>query len=1492
VPPDPVLTAAPDPREKTYLSLVEAIAGGAILFVGAGSSRKVGYPTWGELLSELEKAARKVDAAKVKDVDGVDGLLRASAYKKVLGDSEYQRILCETYAPRTPPHDTGHEALVAMPFRHVLTTNYDSVLQSAHQNLHGAAANSFDADEWEKLTDLWQRQSGIGPARSYVHLHGSIGRPQSIVLCKEEYDQRYYHELRYTQFLRGFLTGHRFVFVGFSLSDDEFKYILRWAQATWQPSSPRHFALLPASADAAKQRVEAAELRGLQGIEPVYFDNPAGDFTSLWALIQKLRTDVDAHTAKNGLVPAAALPDFVTELFPGDPDRRQAALQHLSDWVSKRSVNVSVSDAGAGSPTAVDREIDAVFKLVARGLPDEAIVEYEAIRTREGDRLTSKQQYRLDANIGNAQYSKGEATLASQAYLRAVGHYRDSRDAKGIELLGTFLAGNLAETKRLAAELCATEPAYGRAWSMWVRSHDERSDFAAVADAVPEGVQTDPEVQHALADLAARCGQLDAHVRHARAAVALSPEWADALALFGAAILASERRFTTYHSDRGLVPNHPDLISEAEAAISKAINAIGPRDPAGWLAGLHLNRSIARRLLGRNAEATRDLEHAFRLDPTEPVIALGFALEAKSQPDLDAAIAALSALSPDGEMADQVQLAAVILRLRRRAEGDLGQARVQVTQLCARLQHIQPATDRADVVRVALRVCYEQGRVSDGLDIVNGLPEGVLPDHQRGAILARAYLQAGNRDAATKIAESAVRATGDNAPWFDRREAAQLAQDCGLYAEAVRLWRSVIPPNDAGSDTLHLVRAAYLAGEWRTVLDVCVAVRKAGNTTRHHLDAEVAVLVASRESARAITLLADWVSNHPSDKHSVLQLSVLALRNGRLDLAVFDESRLPSVSELLHAHHGAALVSVLRRGPAPARSLEVAYALYRRFPEHPDAHNALLECVLDPSASPLEIERHQKVGDGAAVQIRRPDEAPRWIFVESGANPAASRNELPSDHAFVRAMWGRTKGDAFEYLGHQYEIIGVENRILRCVHDIMERYEENFPDKPALRRFTIPSTRPPDATIEEALGEIYGELQKQASHRDLLESMYRENRVPIATFAAMIGRRVFDLVRYLASDRTMGVRADDGEAARWPRALSVVSESKALVLDGTVLASALVLDVLADLPKLGVRLIVPQAVADELRELSLEAGSFPTPQATIGLHRGKLFFLERSPEEVAQEVARIESVIQFVRSHCEVVGGEATLDLPKGLRDRLKELLDTTSTDAVALAVKRGVPLWTDDLGLQRLLVELGVGVPTVWTQAVMRAALDRWKISQDTYHRFLTRLVECGYAFTRLSAPEMIAVLRQANWRTDTGAGAAIVRVVSEAAVLNPHNRLIASVFIKSLWTLCPRKRAAKDIIVAILDTIGRERSQTVLAAFIYHFQGLRTTAVVRKRAVSGSAGTPDREPPSQRVVCKFDPFSDRDGRALQRFLRSWRSRDGEFKPGQKSRAPRNRRP
>lgn len=1478
MPTDELLTKSAHPSDASYRSLVEAIAGGAALFVGAGSSRKVGYPTWGELLSELAAAARVLNAARVEEVEGVDHLSQASAYKEVLGAGSYHRVICEVFAPRTPPHDAVHESLVDIPFRHVLTTNYDGVLQSAHRVVFGASADGFDADESVKLAEFWTRHQEL--PRSYVHLHGSIGRPEGIVLCREEYDQRYHRDRRFEDFLRGFLSSNRLVFAGFSLSDHDFTYILDQARAIWTPGGPRHFALLPARADAQQQRVDAADLRNRVGIEPVFFDNSSGDYSGLWSLVGRLQADVAARIRATKQANAATLQSLLADALSPDPDRQRTARDSLPKLFSRHGVAMSLRDVGDESDSVTDRDIEAAFKLVARGLPDDAIAEFEAIRTRVGNRLTSRQRYRIEANIGNALYSKEEFELASRAYLLAVGHFNKTKEAQGIELLGKHLAGLHSEARALALDLCAREPMYGRAWAILVRSHEPPIDFASIEAAVPAAMREDAEVALALSDCAARCGNLDAHVRHARVAATASPDWPDALAMLGAAIITSERRFATYHADRGLVPAKPDLIVEAEDAMSKAIAAIGSRDPANRLSGLYFNRSVARRFLGRAADATRDVREAFRLDPSEPVIAIGFSFEAEAQLEMDAAFSALSSLPLDGEWADQVQLALVMLLLRRGKEGDAELARREVDRLCARLGSVMPESHRADIVRVALQVCRRQERDGDGVEILAGLPAGALPGHLRSMWLARAHLQAGAREVAMRVASEAVREMSGSESWSDRRDAALLAQECGLHSDAVRLWRTLIAPGEVVSDTLHLICAAYSAGDWRTVLDECASVRLAGRTTWDHLVYEIRVLEGVREVTRATELVRDWVATHPDDKHAVLCMSALALRDGRPESAVFDETRLPSVLEARSPGEGAVLVAVLRRGPHAERALEVAYALYRRFPESRDTHQALVECVFARALPPLDIKRHQRVEDGAAVHVCRRGDPPMWVYVESGAEPIASREEFAESHAFVRAMWGLSAGDKFEYLAHQYEVLGVENRMLRRVHDIMERFEVNFPDGPAIRRLTVPSTHQPDASIEASLGDVYKLLDAQDRGVELLLSNYRTGHWPITTLAKELGRGVIDVVTKLASDRTLGVRAHNGDDARWETALGLAMRCDEVVLDGTVLAAALRLGMLAELPNLGVKLVVPRSLLDELREMQVGAMGLSGPRRTIGLHRGKLLVHEPSPQQCAEEASRIESLIEFVSSQCEVIGGESTIDLQAELREKLSVLLSDTTIYAVALAKSRGAVLWTDDCGLESVLWELGVDVRVVWTQAVVRAARDRLRVSNVTYLHLLCRLVESGYSCTLLTASEMVAILRLAHWRVDCSSGETMVRVVSEAALASPRSRSIAALCIWGVWTECPQRRLAKAITVAILGRIGHKQSQKWLAALIYRSQWGRDGDVRRGVSGAGLDGAGSEMGTARSTMGAEYTFCGRPGRALKRFLRSWRSQCGEFKP------------
>jgi len=1444
-----------DEASEVYRRLVAALTNGAVLFVGAGSSCRVGYPSWGRLLDQLYEAAKREDPdshAKLEHLQGVDGLLRASEYRKALGVQRYHDELRAAFAPRTPQHDQFHESLVRLPFRHVLTTNYDDVLESAHFSVYSSPAVSFDVDEWVRLSEFRQAQVAPVSQRRYVHVHGSINRPDGIVLCREDYDARYVHETRARDFLSEILTGQRVVFVGFSLADEDLKFILRTVAGSLGLSQPRHFVLLPRPASPDEESSTRVNYSGKFHVEAMYFDNASGDYSSLVALVDALHEDVNAEwnrQQQKRYVDIEAVPSLVADLLPDQPEL-QGDLQHrLPGLLQLHAVPMTLEDA-AGGTTDIDSAIDDVFRFVDRGLPDDAIREYETIRATRDPDLTAKQRYRLAANTGHALYSKGNTAAAAKAYIEAIGHYRESRDAQGLEILAHLLLGDTAEALRLAGLLCSHEPDYARARCLWVQSQPDNADFGEIEAEVAEDLRDDAEVALALSHLARRTGNHAAAELYARKAVSASPDWPDALTTFGIAIVMSEKDAAVFDVDEGYVPHSPERVREAERLFSAAIEHTPVTDPRGGLAGLYYNRSVAHRLRGDQLGAESDLGEAFRRDPGNSIVTLAYAMNSEAGVDIPAALRAIEAFPEKVPEWDQLQFARLWLLLRRGQSDDVQRAVNDIEALIRRLRDVKPSWLQTDIVRLGLRLLTELRRESECPAFVSNLPADVIRPHAMARFRGHAELLAGNRTQATDHAKEAIGLLGDDADWFDRREVALLAEGCGLHSAAIPVWESVLGMESTSSDTAHYVRCAFFAGEWKKLLEVCARLRAHGRLQREHMLAEVEVLANSRETNRALSILQEWLREHPSDKHVRLQLSTLALRQHRSELAESDEQRLPSVMDVAHAGEGAALVYVLRRGPTPHRALEVAYELYRRFPEHIGAHHALIACVFDPSAPDLEIERPTTAGTDTAVCIRREGdgESLRWIYVENGPDPAVTRDEYGESHELVTRLWEKRAGDRLEFQGHKYEVVGVENKILRRVHEVMEGYEENFPDTPFLRRFSVPKHPPPDASAEEAFGEVITELKRHAQHHERLESMYHGNQLPLTSFAKFMGRPVFDTVRYLALEPMLAVRAHTGDAREWPVVREWVRGGREIVLDATALASAHLLGLLTALPRLNHRFIVPKAVLDEVQEISLNAANRRGARHTIGIHQGRLFLHESSPEELAREVEALERVQRFVRDDCEVVGGEATLDLPAALRGQLEGLLGEAATDALALAKKRNAVLWTDDLGLQALAKSSDFGVRSAWTQAVLWEARDAGRISPSEYDKYVGKLVICGYAFTSLSARDMTALLCKAGWRVRSPLGSAVVRLVSDVALQTQNNCLITAGAFLLIWRQCPRRGLARDIVVAILDGIGRDRVTPLLSA-----------------------------------VCRnpLPEFRDTGLRPLRRMLRSWRARVREFRPG-----------
>lgn len=239
-----------------------------LALVGAGVSARLGYPLWEGLLRALEdevRRARPRSAAAIEAAHQLPDLLwRAEECRRLLGEERFGDFIRRAFAPNGRAPGRFHEALVRLPFRHVLTTNYDLVLEAAHERATGERARSVATSDFEELERLFEKAR----ERLYVHLYGRYDGP--VVLCEWDYRDRYVDANASRDALVRLLASQPIVSIGFSLSDLDLMAVFREVSARTDREHGGHFALLPlrAGEDAGIFR---RWLKGKFAIEPVFY---------------------------------------------------------------------------------------------------------------------------------------------------------------------------------------------------------------------------------------------------------------------------------------------------------------------------------------------------------------------------------------------------------------------------------------------------------------------------------------------------------------------------------------------------------------------------------------------------------------------------------------------------------------------------------------------------------------------------------------------------------------------------------------------------------------------------------------------------------------------------------------------------------------------------------------------------------------------------------------------------------------------------------------------------------------------------------------------------------------------------------------------------------------------------------------------------------------------------------------------------------------------
>lgn len=263
--------------------LAVRLANGQLIpFIGSGVSMSLGLPSYADLIRELG-----INLGFDGDIfEGLGDYLTLAEYYhiKKTGLSELQKQLRKKWKKERKDivKSEVHKAIVNLGCRLIYTTNFDGFLEQAHRGLNHRYRTIRSAKDLVNLDD------------SRVHivkLHGDLSSPSTLVFTETSYFERLSFEAPLDLKLRFDALGKSILFIGYSLTDINVRYLLFRLQRQWEREPdptlrPKSFMFI-----GRPNPVQTEVLRS-RGVEPIVAAS-TDPGASLATFLQELRSEAD-----------------------------------------------------------------------------------------------------------------------------------------------------------------------------------------------------------------------------------------------------------------------------------------------------------------------------------------------------------------------------------------------------------------------------------------------------------------------------------------------------------------------------------------------------------------------------------------------------------------------------------------------------------------------------------------------------------------------------------------------------------------------------------------------------------------------------------------------------------------------------------------------------------------------------------------------------------------------------------------------------------------------------------------------------------------------------------------------------------------------------------------------------------------------------------------------------------------------------------------------
>lgn len=267
-----------------YPELIENLAKGHVIpFIGAGLPMSLGLPSYRQLIRELGENLN-FDADIFERLGDYLSLAEYYYHQKG-GLLELQRHLQKNWK-RTRQEiiaSPAYKAIVELGCKTIYTTNFDGHLEQAHRAMKVRYRTIRSAKD---LVNLDNGKTHI------FKLHGDITSPSTMVFTETSYFERMSFEHPLDIKLRGDVLGKSILFIGYSLSDINIRYLLFRLQKQWD-AEPDHRIRPKSYVFLGRPNAVQEDVLRRRGIEPIIAES-TDQTGALAEFLQNLRAAADS----------------------------------------------------------------------------------------------------------------------------------------------------------------------------------------------------------------------------------------------------------------------------------------------------------------------------------------------------------------------------------------------------------------------------------------------------------------------------------------------------------------------------------------------------------------------------------------------------------------------------------------------------------------------------------------------------------------------------------------------------------------------------------------------------------------------------------------------------------------------------------------------------------------------------------------------------------------------------------------------------------------------------------------------------------------------------------------------------------------------------------------------------------------------------------------------------------------------------------------------